>query len=91
MVDYLKSLLTYRSHTRGQTSLEYILLLTVAFITAYIVVTGPLLRPTQYVLATIRSGIQNTVRNGEWKDGEITPTGDNGHPIDARRFEGLHL
>ncbi len=84
-------MVAHLKNERGQTSVEYLLLLTVAFITAYFVVTGPLSLPTRYILVTIRSGIANTVRNGEWKEGQIVPTGAKGHPGDPARFQALHL
>jgi len=76
---------------QGQTSLEYLMLLSVAFIAAYIMVTGPLATFTRLTLATIRSGIQNTVRNGEWKDGDVIGPGEAGHPGDPSRFKAVHL
>ena len=79
------------TNARGQTSIEYLLILVVAFATTYLVVTGPLSVPTRYVFATIRSGLQNAVRNGEWGKGAVTATNAAGHPSDPRRFEALHL
>ncbi len=76
---------------RGQTSLEYLMLLSVAFIASYIIITGPLSTFTRLTIATIRSGIQNTVRNGEWKEGEVVGPGEKGHPGDPARLKPVHF
>jgi len=84
------ALLTIRNE-RGQTSLEYLMLLSVAFIAAYIIITGPLSQFTRLTLVTIRSGIQNTVRNGEWLEGEVVGPGEKGHPGDPDRLKPIHF
>jgi hypothetical protein len=66
------------------------MLLSVAFISAYLVVTGPLATFTRLTIFTIRSGIQNTVRNGEWRDGEVVGPGEAGHPGDPARLRPVH-
>lgn len=84
MVLYLKG-------RKGQTSLEYLLLMSVAFITAYILITGPIGRFTNLTLLRIRGGIQNTVRNGEWREGEVQGPGEKGHPGDPDRLKPVHF
>ena len=78
-------------NNRGQTSLEYLMLLSVAFIAAYVGITVPLSTFTRLTLATIRGGIQNTVRNGEWKEGEVVGPGEKGHPGDQDRLKPVHF
>lgn len=84
MVRYLKN-------RKGQTSLEYLMLLSVAFISAYIIITGPLATFTKLTLFRIRGGIQNTVRNGEWREGEVQAPGEKGHPGDPDRLKPVHF
>lgn len=83
MGDFLKN-------RRGQTSLEYLLLLVAAFITTYIVTTGKIADFTRGTLFKIRSGLRNTVRNGEWKEGDVTLSGQKGHPGDPARHRPIH-
>ena len=75
---------------RGQTALEYLLLISAAFITAYIMITGPMATFTGQMLGEIRSSLVNIVRNGE-NSPNVVETGQNGHPGDQARFEALHL
>ena len=84
MVRYLKN-------NRGQTSLEYLMLLAVAFVASYIVITGPLATFTRLTIFRIRGGIQNTVRNGEWREGEVQAPGEKGHPGDPDRLKPVHF
>ncbi|MBY0370289.1 hypothetical protein K2X33_06350 [bacterium] len=76
---------------RGQTVLEYLLLLSAAFITTYIVMTGPMGNFTRLMLATIRSSITNVVQNGELTPGQVLAPGQAGHPGDPARAKALHL
>lgn len=55
----------------GQTSVEYLMLLALVVIVAYLVITGPLSRFTNSVLLTIYNGVSQLVANGEWP-----PSGD---------------
>lgn len=79
------------TNQRGQTSLEYLLLLSVAFITSYIMITGPLATFTQLTLVTIRSALGNVIRNGEMKPGTVAEPGEDGHPSNPARLKPLHL
>lgn len=75
----------------GQTVVEYLLLLAMAFITAYILMTvGPLPRFTTQMLTDIRTRLGNVVRNGQMESQGLQP-GSPGHPTDPRRFKALHL
>jgi len=75
---------------RGQTAVEYLMLLAVAFITAYIMVTGPLASFTVNLLNNLRSGIRNTVQHGEWSNEQID-FGNPRHPTSPERLRPLHL
>lgn len=80
-----------RKGQSGQTALEYLLLLSAAFITAYIMITGPVANFTGGMLQEIRNNIVNIVRNGENDGNQELNFGDNGHPGDQARFEPLHM
>lgn len=75
---------------KGQTSIEYLLLLVVSFVTVYIMVRGPLATQTRAFLFDIVGGLENLVRNAEWSDERLTP-GQSNHPSDPRRVRPLHL
>ena len=75
---------------RGQTVVEYLLLLSAAFITTYLVMTGPMANFTRLMLATIRSSITNVVQNGELTPGQVSQPGQGGHPGDPARSKALH-
>jgi uncharacterized protein (UPF0333 family) len=85
-----------KKHTRlltsqkGQTTLEYILLLAATFVTSYFVVTGPMANFTRNMLQTIRSALVNVVQNGELTPGEVLSAGQAGHPGDVARAKPLH-
>ncbi len=75
---------------RGQTSLEYLMLLAMTFIVAYIMVRGPVARFTQGIFETLFTGIQNVVENAEWS-ADKPQFNQSGHPSDQRRLKPLHL
>lgn len=75
---------------KGQTSLEYLLLLSATFIAAYIMARGPVGKFTKEMFANIFSGIQNLITYAEWSGEEITP-GKGNHPMDPARTKPLHL
>lgn len=75
----------------GQVVVEWLLLMAMAFITAYLIMTaGPLPTFTTKLIGDIRSRLGNVVRNGEMETtgGE---QGSAGHPSDSRRMKPLHL
>jgi hypothetical protein len=74
----------------GQTTVEWLLLMSVAFITSYIMITGPLARYTKIVLLTFGSNVKNVVQNGELEAGNLVPAGQPGHPSDPTRYKYLH-
>ncbi len=80
-----------KNNERGQTTVEYLLLLAAAFITSYIVMTGPMAQFTRQMIGTIRSSLVNVVQNGELTPGQVTTPGQNGHPGDPVRAKPLHL
>lgn len=79
------------ANNRGQTSVEYLLLLGATFIATYIMITGPLSNFTQITILQIRSALGNVVRNGEMKPGEVAQPGDPGHPSDPKRLRPVHF
>lgn len=77
-------------NNRGQTSIEYLLLLAVAFLTSYIIVTGPAAGLTTDMLTFIRSGLGNVVKHGEWTTDTIEPAKGK-HPGNPQRLKAVHL
>jgi hypothetical protein len=75
---------------RGQTSVEYLMLMAMAFITAYIIVTGPLATFTKGLFANLQEGIQNVITNAEWSPQEM-PVGSKAHPTSKEHFKPMHL
>lgn len=87
----IKELRRLHGNRRGQTVLEYLLLLALSFVMGYIIITGPAATFTGDMLATIRNNLKNVVRTGELSDGpEITP-GNSQHPGSENRMRPLHL
>ena len=83
---------SFLTNNSGQTSLEYLLLLSAAFVSAYLIVTQPLGSFTIRILSDIRGGIQSTVKDGEWKRGGGAESGvSSDHPNDPSRKRALHL
>lgn len=74
----------------GQTSLEYLLLMAAAFLTSYLVITGPLSGFTKQLLTDIRAGIGNVVSHAEWTD-ESIERGKDKHPSNPQRLRPVHL
>ena len=77
-------------NNRGQTLVEYLLLLSAAFISGYVIVTGPLSTFTTNMIANIKGTIQNVVRTGELDSSGQVP-GQSGHPTSRTRLKPLHL
>ncbi len=80
-----------QGNDRGQATVEYLLLMAVAFITTYLVITGPMGTFTQEMVGTIRAALVNVVQNGELTPGEVLRAGDSGHPGDPVRLKPLHM
>ena len=78
------------NNRRGQTSVEYLLLMSMAFITAYIIVTKPLASFTRGLFANLQEGIQNLITNAEWSPQEIK-VGTKEHPTSKQHFKAMHL
>jgi len=76
---------------RGQTMIEWLMLMALAFISAYLVITGPMATFTRQMLFTVRVGITNVVQNGDFKLGAPAQPGESGHPSDPSRGKALHL
>ena len=79
------------NNERGQTVVEYLMLLALTFITSYLMVTGPVANFTKLMLATFRSSLVNVVQNAELQPGQQVEPGEGGHPSDPARGKALHL
>lgn len=79
-----------KSDKRGQTFLEYLLLMAAAFLTSYLVITGPLSTFTRTLLTDIRNGLSNVVEHAEWTSESIEP-GKGKHPGNPERLKAVHL
>lgn len=77
-------------NNRGQTSVEYLLLLAACFITAFLLIKGPVAVFTRDVLSGITGGLQNIVTNGEFT-GDTFEFAKRGHPASPARLKPLHL
>lgn len=86
----LKKFFSPLKNQRGQTLAEYLMLLSVAFITSYILVTGPIANYTQTFLEHVSTGIKNVVQSAEWQKQPIE-IGNERHPSSPKRFKALHL
>jgi len=86
-----RSVLRVCGNQEGQTLIEYLLLTAFAFAATYLVVSGPINTFTRITLLRIRGGLQNTIRNGEWREDELVEPGEKGHPGDPARHQPLHL
>jgi Flp pilus assembly pilin Flp len=75
---------------KGQTAVEYLLLLAACFITAYLMIRGPVATFTKDTLTNILFGIKNVVTHGEWS-GEELEFAKKGHPASPGRLKPLHL
>jgi hypothetical protein len=79
-----------RSQERGQTTVEYLLLIAATFIASYLMITGPVSSFTARMLNTMRAALGNMVQNGDLRSGEVVPAGQSGHPGDPSRHQALH-
>lgn len=70
--------------------MEYLLLMAVAFITAYIMITGPVSSFTIGMIQTLSAAMGNIVQNGDLKTGQVVPPGQSGHPSDPSRLKRVH-
>jgi hypothetical protein len=89
MAGYL-NLSKYRPLESGQTSVEYLLLMAMTFITAYILVRGPVANFTKGIFTTLQVGLQNMVTNAEWTP-NATTFNQTGDPSSQARLKALHL
>ena len=74
----------------GQTMVEYLMLLALAAISSFFVVTGPVQNFTKLMVATIRSTIVNVVQNAELRPGQQVEPGEGDHPSAASHGKRLH-
>jgi hypothetical protein len=70
---------------------EYLLVMLMVFITAYIILSGPLTTFTNNLFANLLSVLKSVVTHGELKTGNVLINGGSGHPMDPQRFKALHL
>lgn len=69
---------------RGQTTIEWIMLLAASFTTGYFIITGPFATFTTDLLTKIRVFTNNIVLQGE-SDAKAAP------PLTPKRFKPVHL
>lgn len=87
----MESVLKKLQSQRGQTTIEYLLLMAVTFVVAYTMITaGPLPRFASGMLSDIRARLGNVVRNAEMDNKGAEP-GTAGHPSNPERLRPLHL
>ena len=77
-------LLVCIQNKRGQTTVEWLLLMAVAFLTAYFIMTGPFATFTTNLISNIKSATNSIVRNGE-----VRP--DTAPPDTPARLKAVHL
>lgn len=75
---------------RGQTTVEYLLLLCACFVTAYLMITGPFATFTTGMITQMRNVTSNVIQNGEISGQGLQP-GTPGYPGNPERFKTLHL
>ena len=75
---------------KGQTTVEYLMLMAVVFFIAYLVVTKPVSTFTEGMIQQLRDVTENVVRNGEISGKGLNP-GAPGHPTDRERLKAVHL
>lgn len=75
---------------RGQTSVEYLMLMAMAFITAYIMVRGPVGLFTKVLFQNLQEGMQNVITHAEWSADDIQ-VGNKSHPSNKEHFKAIHL
>ena len=81
----------FASDQRGQTTVEYLMLMAVTFTVAYFIITaGPLPAFTTKMITDIRTRLGNVVRNAEMESKGVEP-GTPEHPSDPARLRPLHL
>lgn len=73
----------------GQTSLEYLLLLSVSTLVAYLVIKGPASKFTAGIIEEILTGIQNVVAHAEWTPGTLEYRKGK-HPTNPGRLKPVH-
>lgn len=80
----------FKTDRKGQTSLEYLLLMATTFLVSYLIMTGPLSGFTRQLLIDIRAGIGNAITHAEWTD-EPIERGKDKHPGNPSRVRPVHL
>lgn len=75
---------------KGQTTFEYLLLLSMTFLVAYILISDPIARYTRDLITDIRTGLNNLVLNAEWTKDKIEVQNPK-HPGNPQRLKPVHL
>ena len=77
---------------RGQTSIEYILLLLLTFMTGYLLITGPIATFTNLTIVTIRAALGNVILAGELTpaSGQLIQPNDPLNPANPARLQPVH-
>jgi len=75
---------------RGQTTIEYLMLLALVFMTAYLTMVGPFGDIAGWMLGDISNSIGNVIQNAEWSTERIE-VGTPRHPSNPNRLRPLHL
>lgn len=90
----LASVLSRRSamsSEKGQVMVEYLLLLSVTFLIAYLMISrGPLKDTTLNIVEDIRNGLSSLVRYGEFTAQPVEPPNPK-YPGSPERLRPLHL
>ncbi|MCB0406421.1 MAG: hypothetical protein KDD51_16685 [Bdellovibrionales bacterium] len=77
-------------NNRGQTAVEYLLLLAVAFITTFIMMSGPIGNYVGNFITAMQTNMQNFIKNSEWGPDEVD-LNDPEHPSSPQRLRPLHF
>ncbi len=83
-------MVTVIANKRGQTSIEYLLLLAATFFTAFLMVKGPLSGFTESFVNGTRIALKNYVQTAEYETEEIQ-VGSQQHPSSSQRFKAVHF
>ncbi|MEZ4751230.1 MAG: hypothetical protein R3B54_11600 [Bdellovibrionota bacterium] len=70
--------------------MEYLLLLAVAFITTFIMMSGPIGNYVNNFITAMQTNMQNFIKNSEWGPDEVD-LNDSEHPSAPERLRPLHF
>lgn len=78
------------ANKRGQTVVEYLLLLAVTFITTFLMMSGPIGNYVNSFITAMQTNMQNFIKNSEWGPDEVE-IGNPEHPSSPSRLKPLHI